>query len=82
MKAEIVAQALISTWFGVFGPPNSIISDQECDNKKFIKFCNVIFKVAGENFNRKNTIVNKLIYCQKKGFLCYQDFKTNLSQQL
>jgi hypothetical protein len=27
-------------------------------------------------------IVNKLIYCQKKGFLCHQDFKTNLSQQL
>jgi hypothetical protein len=34
-KAETVAQALISTWFGVFGPPDSIISDQGHDNKEF-----------------------------------------------
>jgi hypothetical protein len=34
-KAETVARALISTWFGVFGPPDSIISDQGCNNKEF-----------------------------------------------
>jgi hypothetical protein len=33
-KAEIFAQALISTWFGVFGPPDSIISNQGHDNKE------------------------------------------------
>jgi hypothetical protein len=34
-KAETVARPLISTWFGVFGPPDSIISDQGRDNKEF-----------------------------------------------
>jgi hypothetical protein len=35
IKAEIVAQALIFAWFGVFGPQDSIIFDQEHDKKEF-----------------------------------------------
>jgi hypothetical protein len=34
-KAETVAQALISTWLGVFGPSDSIIFNQGHDNKEF-----------------------------------------------